>query len=45
MKFDKKLHALLADLEKADASRGDVRDRIMAMIGERYGVVVVDFEV
>jgi hypothetical protein len=45
MKFDKKLQALLGELAKADASRDDVRDEILALLSARYGAVVTDFEV
>jgi hypothetical protein len=41
----KKLQALLAKLETADANRDDVRDEILALLSSHYGVVVVDFEV
>ena len=41
----KKLQALLTELERADAIRDDVRDKILALLSAHYGAVVVDFEI
>lgn len=39
------LQALLTELERADAIRDDVRDKILALLSAHYGAVVVDFEI